>query len=705
MSITNLIQLLLPTIEHFYMLGYWIAFGAALLETTIGIGLLVPGSTIILLMGTLVAKGYFDLGDLLWFAVLGAILGDNINYAIGKKYRSKIFKQGLWFIKPAHLTKGEFFFKKYGTKSILLGRFVPSLKSIVPLIAGVFNMKRLPFTIWNIIGAMVWSVAWILPGYYIAQSFNLTKIWISRVGLILAALLTASVLLYILKIIIIKKGKKIFAFIFSIWLSVQQAIMDNADVKAFIKRHQTLASFLKKRLDKKDFYGLPLTLLSLSLIYLTTLFSGTVEGVINADLVVAADVRTANLLTIFRTTELNHFFIFITLLGKWQVIMIFTIAAGLIFWLNCKKTYITPLLTGLVGSEVFVLIGKLLVQRARPETALYPETSFSFPSGHAAIAVTFYGFITYILIKSTKQWKLKTNAFFVGMLLIMLIGFSRLYLGVHYASDVWGGYLAGAIWLIIAISANEYFLSKKQTQTIFIKTTKKIWLTGVIIIMAISCYIIFAFNYNVPTIEAYKIQPSTINNISALFTTDKLKYTETLKGNKQEPISFVIIAKNNQQLMELFKNAGWFLADEISIYSATKLATSAAWKKSYEQAPMTPDFWNTKVHDFGFEKADQNNNVRSRHHTRFWQTNYQTQEGYNIYVGAASFDSNIKWGVTHKIDPDIDIEREFLFSDLQKTGMITNVQKKQLVKPILGKNFSGDLFFTDGQAYILTLNN
>ena len=76
----NFIQSLLPAIEHFHIIGYWIALLAALLETIIGVGLIIPGSTINLFMGALAAKGYFDLGDLLWFAVIGAIIGDNINY-------------------------------------------------------------------------------------------------------------------------------------------------------------------------------------------------------------------------------------------------------------------------------------------------------------------------------------------------------------------------------------------------------------------------------------------------------------------------------------------------------------------------------------------------------------------------------------------------------------------------------------------------
>jgi len=71
-----------------------------------------------------------------------------------------------------------------------------------------------------------------------------------------------------------------------------------------------------------------------------------------------------------------------------------------------------------------------------------------------------------------------------------------------------------------------------------------------------------------------------------------------------------------------------------------------------------------------------------------------------VYGGTASFDTNIKWLVTHAIQPDIDTERDKLLADLRTSGQIANVQEQQFVNPTLGKNFSGDQFFTDGKAYI-----
>ena len=118
---------------------------------------------------------------------------------------------------------------------------------------------------------------------------------------------------------------------------------------------------------------------------------------------------------------------------------------------------------------------------------------------------------------------------------------------------------------------------------------------------------------------------------------------------------------------------------------------------------MTPSFWNGQVHDFGWEKDTNQHSVRQRHHARFWQTNFKTAQGKNIYVGTASLDTGIKWLVTHQISPDIDTERELIFQDLEQSGVVKNFSWQQFVDPILGQNFSGDQFFTDGQLYILEL--
>lgn len=122
-AIERLFTAILPSIEHFHLLGYWIAFFGALAETVLGVGLLLPGSTLLLLLGTLAASGYLDFGDLLWFAVAGAVLGDNVNYWRGARYGQRWTRGGVWFLTPSHFERARFFFRPAWRKKHLSGAF------------------------------------------------------------------------------------------------------------------------------------------------------------------------------------------------------------------------------------------------------------------------------------------------------------------------------------------------------------------------------------------------------------------------------------------------------------------------------------------------------------------------------------------------------------------------------------------------------
>jgi len=698
------IKSLLPAIEHFHSLGYYIAFFAAFLETVIGVGLIIPGSAIILLMGALAAGGYFDLGDLIWFAVFGAVMGDNVNYYIGKKYGASLLTRGIWFIKAKHFQKGKKFFEEHGSKSIFFGRFLPSVKEIIPLVAGVVEMKRLPFMFWNLLGAIGWGLAWILPGYFFAQSLDVAKVWLTRAGLFLSILIGIFILFYLLKILIVKKGQELLTFIISVLRSIRVAIHQNKDVQKLANKHQKILKLIRQRIDTSTFFGLPLTVLAFAFVYVLFLFGGIVEDVVNLDLIVDIDVRIANLLVVFRSVIFTKGFVWITLLGSWPVAMVISGLTVSTLWIIKKRVYIIPFMLTIIGSEAFTYAGKLILHRVRPTAAHYVESTFAFPSGHATIAVALYGFITYLCVKYSTRWSHKINFLFAGLGLMSLIGFSRLFLGVHFISNVWGGDLVGAMWLIIGITLAEFYIHKNgKTDRLNLTKNRKFFLV-VSSLIALGFYMIFALTYQLPSVLINNEgQDHVVSDLKMVLSTEQLKYTESLLSNRGEPINFIIIAQNDEQLVQAFHNAGWQLADPVNIVNLLKTGNAIVNKQPYPQAPITPEFWNSEVHDFGFEKPTPRNMVNERHHVRFWRTNYITETAARIYVGAASFDNGIKWGITHTISPDLDSEREFLFNDLKATNPLEAIVESTFSQPVLGQNFTGDAFFTDGHIYIITL--
>ncbi|MFQ5846570.1 MAG: LssY C-terminal domain-containing protein [Candidatus Methylomirabilales bacterium] len=701
----QLLTLLLPSIEHFRIVGYWIAFFAALLESAPVAGMLVPGSVTVLFLGAIAARGYLDVGDLLWFAIVGAVMGDNVGYDVGKRFKH-IFREEHRILNPKHLERARCFFEARGGKGVFLARFVPGLRENIPVVAGMAGMGRKRFFVANAIGAILWGFEHVFAGFLFGKSLQLAEMWLSRVGLVIGGLLIFLGVLYLLKRFVVRKGKYLLTLAWSMWQSIKDAIVGNPDVRALVNRHPFFFRFVADRLDKSKFSGLPLTVLSIAFVYALLLLAGVAEDVLTSDPIVAADMRVANLLVAFRSRELTTFFLWVTLLGKWQIVLSVATAACVLLWLWRQEIYIAPLLVASIGSEAFTQLGKIVFQRPRPPLAAYTEQSFSFPSGHATIAMAFYGFLAYLLIRNAKGWAVKVNTLFAGALAIILVGFSRLYLGVHYVSDVWGGYLVGAVWLILGITLTEWMRSKKSNSIPVQARAGARAVSVVIMIGVIGIYAGVGAQFQPALVGGHAGPTATVvSNVMDLFQNDQMKYTETIIGRHQEPLSVILITSDDQHLIDTFRKAGWHVADALNLSSFAKLVRAALLESNYPEAPITPSFWDARVHDLGFEKQTEAKKLAERHHARFWRTQFRTDDGRVIYVGTASMDRGIRWLVAHRIEPDIDGEREFLFGDLKRAGAVRTFSRKQFVKPALGQNFLGDPFFTDGKVYVIDLED
>ena len=148
-----------------------------------------------------------------------------------------------------------------------------------------------------------------------------------------------------------------------------------------------------------------------------------------------------------RNNILTSVFRVITNLGGAYCLIIIAILCA-IFIKNKKIAFAIPI--NLILSTILNLVLKNIVERPRPiGYRLIDETGYSFPSGHSMISAAFYGLIIYFIWKNVKNIKLKYISCILLALLILLIGISRIYLGVHYASDVIGGFIISIAYLII----------------------------------------------------------------------------------------------------------------------------------------------------------------------------------------------------------------------------------------------------------------
>lgn len=681
--------------------GYAVAFLIALAESLPFVGLVLPGTIFILLAGFFSSQGYLDIRILILWVTFGAMVGDWVGYRLGTR-GTELFRSGRKILRMSHLEKGKRFFARHDGRGILFGRFIGPLRPIMPFVAGLSGMRPIRFLTWAAVSAVFWAWSHLTLGYLFGGIAGLFETWFTRTSVFLFILLALMAALWY----VAGHARRFLRLSRSVFRSVSRAIRENPDMRRFLGRHPVSVAFLKRRFDRRRLSGLPLTLILVAFAYVFFLFSGIAEGVLTAEPILLVDERVANLMYAFRDTGFVRFFLWVTLLGRRDVVLFVATAVVATSYIRNRRAFIVPFLVTFVGSQLFASLGKRLAQRPRPDIAYYLEPSFSFPSGHATIAVALYGFIAYVLLRTAaKRFRYRTLVIFSSLVVAIAVGLSRLYLGVHFLSDVWGGFLLGTLWLLIGISLAELRIRRRSfPETSVFRSpfpAKAAFLT--ILAVPVVWYVSVGLSYDPLRSAVDRSVPAAVGDdaLATFSALDLPRYSETFSGAHQEPMSFIVVAPDETTFVAVMESSGWLLSDPVTVPNMLRLAEESIVGGSYDRAPMTPSFWNTRVHDLGFQKETEEGNVHARHHARFWKTPVRTGSGETVYVGTASLDIGIKWLVTHRIDPDIDTERETILSDIVGTGRADILSKTEFVDPVLGKNFSGDPFFTDGEAYVL----
>ncbi len=150
--------------------GYFGLFGLVFMETGLLIGLILPGETLVFTAGFLSSSGTFNIWIIIAVVFCAAVLADSAEYALGKKYGVKVFdgRNSLFFDKQ-YIDEAGAFYKKHGGKTILLARFMPFIRTLAPLFAGIGNMRYSTFLMYNIIGALFWAMGISFLGYFLGS--------------------------------------------------------------------------------------------------------------------------------------------------------------------------------------------------------------------------------------------------------------------------------------------------------------------------------------------------------------------------------------------------------------------------------------------------------------------------------------------------------------------------------------------------------
>jgi membrane-associated phospholipid phosphatase len=226
--------------------------------------------------------------------------------------------------------------------------------------------------------------------------------------------------------------------------------------------------FVEARLSRSGFWGLPFTCLSAAFVAGLLLLAGLTEDIVTNESIAVFDLRFAHSLYGVRVLALLRLLYWVTLFGTSGIVIAAVLLLAFLLWQRRQRLMVLCLVLTLGISESVTLVAKLVFHRARPDLLMraVTESSYSFPSGHATTAAAFFGFLAYLVIRTHRAWSIRIAAVLGMLSAVVLIDFSRLYLGVHYLSDVLAGDLVGFLGLLVAIAITEWMLARQPHEPV-----------------------------------------------------------------------------------------------------------------------------------------------------------------------------------------------------------------------------------------------
>jgi membrane-associated protein len=180
---------LVELIQDYGAWVYLILFLIVFAETGLVVTPFLPGDSLLFVAGTLAAAGGMDVGLLIVLLCIAAILGDSVNYAVGKHVGDRMVKSGR-FIRQEHIDRTHAFYEKYGGKTIVIARFVPIVRTFAPFVAGIGKMDYKRFLVFNVTGGILWVLSLTTAGYF----FGNLPIVKNNLSLVVLGIVVASIM-------------------------------------------------------------------------------------------------------------------------------------------------------------------------------------------------------------------------------------------------------------------------------------------------------------------------------------------------------------------------------------------------------------------------------------------------------------------------------------------------------------------------------
>ena len=410
----------------------------AFLETGAFVGLVAPGEFTVLLGGAVAANGDISLPVIIAITWLAAFSGDSVSFLLGAHLgRDFLVRHGERFrITPERLAMVEGYFARYGGRTILIGRFIGLVRALAPFIAGSSKLPYRVFAPYSILGTGLWSIALLLLGYFFAQSLDTISEIVSR-GLVAFGIVVGIVIAIVVGVRFLREPGN------------RRKLVAEMERRRLLRPIVQLGRRLRPQFE---FLGRRLTPGGLGLEFTTLLAALSVGlfvlisywSVVSGDpgptpgdekvWEVAQDLQTAWLVDAAKV---------VTWLGSgWIVYPLGAIAAVLLAYRGHRGEF-WVIATGLALIAILVPEIKGWTDRPRPPDPLISVGDSAFPSGHAARATLYTWLAVTFALRVVPGITRRSLVIAAGVVLTVLVGVTRIYLRVHWMSDVSAGWALG----------------------------------------------------------------------------------------------------------------------------------------------------------------------------------------------------------------------------------------------------------------------
>lgn len=591
-------------------MGFVIFLSAAAESLTI-VGVIIPGALVMFTLGAFIGLGHVDFWSAYAWSALGAVVGDAVSFWIGRAFHQSIRRVWPFAKHPEMLARSEDFFRKHGGKGVLFGRFFGPVRGTIPTVAGMMDMTWRNFMVANIVSAVLWAPAYLIPGMAFGASLEVA----SRVaGRLVILILIVTALLWS-----------------TTWLVRHLVRFFQARAPGWIRGFHGWsqgrrfigpigASLLDA--DKGETRGL----MALAAVLLGgILLFGLSLSAAGQHLPSGLDQSLYRFFQGLRTSWADALMVFTAELGDYPVTL--PVSLMVFGWLLGRRN---PSAAWHWSAALgFGMITNLLFKGLLPVSSVLEVApgapGYAFPSSHATFSTLVFGFLAVLIareISPARRWIVYLGAAFM----IVPIAFARLYLGIHWLTDTLAGLCLGLIWVTaLGLAYNHHATAPVPWRGLLAAS-------GIMWLAAVSLHVGVHFRS-----DLQRYQPQAVEQIldrAAWWEQDWRRLPQQRRdfGGRQRQDFVLQWAGVQDELERRLRQAGWEQAPAMNVKNILLWLSP---RVALRELPVLPQIHDGSEDDLTWVRYDASPDTRWL--LRFWDVGARLREGgQTIWVGSVT---------------------------------------------------------------------